>query len=318
MNICIVFTGGTIGSVSNDGIIGLNEDSQYRLLELYNTKYAEEIEVETVSPIWTLSENIGFCEISIICYEVKKLLETKKYDGIIVTHGTDSLQYTAAALGVALDGVADIPVIFVSSNKVLDADGSNGLENFHAAVKFIEYRTAGVYVSYKNEGDNPKIFAPETLLPSVPSSDLLLSIGTYVAELKNGEIFRNIRFVKRNSQIKLPDEPIGFSSDVLYVKNYVGMGTMLERLDLSGIKHIVFEGYHSCTLPTQNHDFAAFCRRASSRGIKLYTTTVSGDRYESTEGFEELSIINVPDISPIALYIRIAILSFYGMPITFR
>ena len=35
MNICVLFTGGTIGSTAEDGIISLNASSKYKLINHY-------------------------------------------------------------------------------------------------------------------------------------------------------------------------------------------------------------------------------------------------------------------------------------------
>ena len=51
------------------------------------------------------------------------------YDGVIITHGTDTLQYTAAFTGYIMAG-AQIPIVLVSANYVLEDVRSNGVDNF--------------------------------------------------------------------------------------------------------------------------------------------------------------------------------------------
>lgn len=59
------------------------------------------------------------------------------YDGIVVTHGTDTLQYTSAFLAYIFDGL-NVPIVLVSANYPLDDSRSNGFENFVGAIDFIK------------------------------------------------------------------------------------------------------------------------------------------------------------------------------------
>ena len=63
---------------------------------------------------------------------IKEQIESEKYDGIIITHGTDTLQYTSAMLGYMFDDVS-IPIVLVSSNYVLEDKRANGLINLSKA-----------------------------------------------------------------------------------------------------------------------------------------------------------------------------------------
>ena len=68
-------------------------------------------------------------------------------DGVVVTHGTDTLGYTAAALSFALIGVP-IPVILVGAQRSPDRPSSDGPLNLVAAVSVAgRAGFAGVYVA---------------------------------------------------------------------------------------------------------------------------------------------------------------------------
>lgn len=57
MKILVVFTGGTIGSCYNDGVISPDSSTSYKLIEMYkqNGGYAE---FDAISPYTVLSENL--------------------------------------------------------------------------------------------------------------------------------------------------------------------------------------------------------------------------------------------------------------------
>ena len=84
MKILVVFTGGTIGSRYNDGVISPDSSTRYKLIEMYkqNGGYAE---FDAISPYTVLSENLNGEYFNLLYNSVKENINN--YDGIIVTHG---------------------------------------------------------------------------------------------------------------------------------------------------------------------------------------------------------------------------------------
>ncbi|MBO5624104.1 MAG: asparaginase, partial [Butyrivibrio sp.] len=181
MHILVVFTGGTIGSSVMDGCIAPDAGKGYRLLEYYETVCAKEFlpddyEFVTAEPFRILSENMNCKTVLQLIDELKRQTAQQEYDGIIVCHGTDTLQYTAAMTGYCF-GVSSVPIVFVSSNYVLEDERANGLDNFAAAVSFIVRKAGrGVFVAYKNTGDLARIHRASRVLPHLPYSDDIVSL----------------------------------------------------------------------------------------------------------------------------------------------
>ena len=136
-NILLVFTGGTIGSTVTDGTINTSGTSPFKLIQQFQAHYKnhQSINFNTIRPIEILSENLAPCvwETIIAAIEAE---QPERYDGIIITHGTDTLSFTAAALSFYFHAVK-IPMLLVSSDYPLDDCRANGLENFICAVEFI-------------------------------------------------------------------------------------------------------------------------------------------------------------------------------------
>ncbi len=82
-----------------------------------------------------LSEDMRFFHYNKIAKEIEREIRNR-VDGIIVTHGTDTLCYTAAALSFMLDGLS-IPVILVGSQRSSDRPSSDAAINLLCAVNFI-------------------------------------------------------------------------------------------------------------------------------------------------------------------------------------
>lgn len=202
MNILVIFTGGTIGSRLNEdeGVICAGHEAPYNLIENYVDNGT--VSFCTMEPYKILSENLAAGNIEMLVNLIQ--VHYKKYDGIIVTHGTDTLQYTAAALDIMFDN-ADIPIMLVSSNYVLTDDRANGQKNFNAAVSFIKDGVAkGVFVSYKNENEPVTFHKGRYIQASLSMDDRVRSLrdmyyGQYDGE---GHFVYNDEFEKFETSLK--------------------------------------------------------------------------------------------------------------------
>lgn len=58
--ILVLFTGGTIGSITTDGIIDVEREGKYAVVEAYKSAYGDEIGFECRQVLNILSENMGF------------------------------------------------------------------------------------------------------------------------------------------------------------------------------------------------------------------------------------------------------------------
>lgn len=71
----------------------------------------------------------------------------RTHDGIVITHGTDTLAYTSAALTFALDGV-ERPVIVTGAMRPAGGTGSDAVDNLTAALKAANGGPPGVWVQF--------------------------------------------------------------------------------------------------------------------------------------------------------------------------
>lgn len=310
MNIRIIFTGGTIGSAEKDNIISTDSKAAYTLLEKYRKEYdAADVSFETSEPLRMLSENLSASEINLIIKSVREAV-TEDTDGIIVTHGTDTIQYTAAALSLILDSI-NIPVMLVSSAYPLDDERQNGTDNFAAAVEFIKEKAGcGVFVPYRNKENGPvMIHDAQKLMSHHETTDSLFSLDDeyYACYMKDhNEIILNAGFHKAEMSEHEKPANIGYSDDpgILVVAPYPGCS--YEFGELTGYKYVLFRPYHSATLDTANEKFVSFCRKATEAGLKLYLSGCSrSTMYESTLTYRSLGIEILPYAPFPADYMRL-------------
>jgi glutamyl-tRNA(Gln) amidotransferase subunit D len=84
-----------------------------------------------------MSENMRFAHYNLIAKEIEKAVQ-EGTDGIIITHGTDMLHYTAAALSFVLENLP-VPVILVGAQRSSDRGSSDAFLNLQWAAQFIAH-----------------------------------------------------------------------------------------------------------------------------------------------------------------------------------
>lgn len=307
MRIAVIFTGGTIGSCVKNDFIGIDSKTQYLLLQKYEND--KEIIFEPSSPYSILSENLSAKELNILQIEIQNKL-TQNFDGIIVTHGSDTLQYTSTAMEYAF-GDCSIPIMFVSSDYPLEDERSNGYPNFEAAVEFIRNRIGqGVFVSYKNDNEfATNIHIPSRLLQHNELSANIYSIDNVPFAVYNGNFtVNNINRISNN----ICHGPLTYanSSQILVIPNVPAQNY---SYSLENVKTILFKPYHSATLDTANENLKTFCKKANDKQIPIFVLSpYSNTNYESTKIYEQLNITPIPYCTFISAYIKLWIANSLG------
>lgn len=285
--ILVLFTGGTIGSTVRDGAIDTDEQTRFKLLTLFKQRHTGQTPVvfETRQPLNLLSENLHptAWPVLIAALEAEDL---SRYAGIIVTHGTDTLAFTAAAL--ALYGHQwPLPVLLVSSDRPLDDPAANGLDNFSCAVAFIrQNRRHGVFVPYRNAGQAMQVHVGTRLAASLQLSGDFISVQSrpYLS-------FTDDRFVELQPLAERLPYPhmltADFSRRILLVRPYPGLD--YSTLMLNGVDAVLHDLYHSGTACATEQwgarhalpDFVARCRQ---QNVPLFMAPALGreQAYRST------------------------------------
>ncbi|MBO5354916.1 MAG: asparaginase [Clostridia bacterium] len=306
MTIGVIFTGGTIGSAQSAVGLAPSGEAPRRLLADYQKRTGDGTRFPTAEPYSILSENLTFSNITRLAECIKE--RSREWDGIIVTHGTDTLQYTATALSYLL-GLKTTPIVLVSSNYPLEDARANGLDNFCGAVDFLRQLQGvrGVYVAYKNAGEALKIHRGSRVLAHPAFSDDIVSLGSAAYEQKDGN------FVPVDGFFEHEDAQAPFhgtdltaaEGKVLFLRVYPGM--VYPSLD--GIRAVLLKTYHSGTLATDSAALQRFAEDAKAKGIPVFLTGVpeGGTAYASGTAFTSLGLIPAPPISPIAAYMKLCL-----------
>ncbi len=304
MKILVIFTGGTIGSVSGRKWISLDDSTNYTLIENYKKDGDDGVKFDVVSPYSILSENLSAEEITLLCEEVRKGVK-KNYDGIIVTHGTDTIQYTAAALAYTVNA-KNLPIVMVSANYPLEDERSNGNDNFKAAVDFIKSKKAnGVFISYKNRGEErTQIHLATGAVGHAEALDEIFSLGGQpFATVTAGEVE-----LCKNAQEFLPNEvdrKVQFVSSpkTLIINSNPGDEFVY---NVEGLNAVLIKPYHSGTLNTESENLHKFCERAKDLGVPVLLCNVAGGKaYVSSKNYKDLQLTVLPFCTVPAIYMKV-------------
>ncbi len=135
--ITILHTGGTIASkvdYETGGVIA--RYSPEELLGMFpEIKKMANIKSRLIRNMW--SEDIRFDHYNILAEEIKKEIEAG-VKGIIITHGTDTLHYTSAALRFMFENLS-VPILLIGAQRSSDRGSSDAAQNILSGVYFITH-----------------------------------------------------------------------------------------------------------------------------------------------------------------------------------
>lgn len=143
--IVVLTTGGTIACTqSKEGLVpSLSSDDVISYLG-----NVEDVELRCEDLLKLDSSNMQPEEWVIIARRIYEL--SKEVDGIVLTHGTDTMAYTASALSFMLADLS-IPVILTGSQLPLSHPLSDGVDNIRVAFGAAKSELQGVYVAFNRK-----------------------------------------------------------------------------------------------------------------------------------------------------------------------
>lgn len=285
--VLIILTGGTIGSQSSGGVLDTDDTALSKPVDVYREKYGCDIEFEIVSPLITLSENMTPSKIGLICKAVKENILRSDISGIIVTHGSDTLSYTANVMAYVFSGI-DLPVVLVASNKEFCDKRGNGLQNFKNAIDFINTSfLKGVFVSWSNDKEDNTIYFASDICEADAYFD---SFSSYDGKIC-GKIVDSV-FKRENDakifDVKIEDIDFDFKKKVLLIKPYPGLD--YNAFDLSEYSAVVHYLYHSSTACVEGDDGSVlrFIDKCQKHNIRFFIAPVKKDNEKIYSSFERI------------------------------
>jgi glutamyl-tRNA(Gln) amidotransferase subunit D len=279
-NLSLVSTGGTISSKIDYRTGGVMAALTAKEL---NDSIPELMEIANIHPEVVLSEyseNIKPEHWSLIARKVASNILSGKYDGIILSHGTDTMHYTSAALSFALQNLP-IPVILVGAQRSADRPSSDASLNLIGACTFAaRSKFSGVFVAmhYSISDDVVACHIGTRVRKNHTSRrDAFRSIDVYPFSLiKKDQIeipkqYAKLKFQERNKNLERMIVRPNFENKVSLLKFYPGFdGRMIDYCTELGHKAIVLEG---TGLGHINKECFSQIKNAIHKGILVFMTS---------------------------------------------
>ena len=242
--ILLLGTGGTIASRIDYRTGAVHPAVTSAELHSLVPELSEAADVEPEILFSVFSENLTPTHWSKLARRISRGVK-EGFDGVVVTHGTDTLGYTAAALSFALVGVP-FPVILVGAQRSPDRPSSDAPLNLVAAVSAAARADfAGVYVAmHMGESDDKVALYSGTRVRKNHTSrrDAFVSVGSPVSAVwgRDGAEFVSEGLPKRGGKFRPRPR---FDQRVVLLKFYPSMpGALVRAAARTGARGLVVEG----------------------------------------------------------------------------
>jgi len=243
--IAIVSTGGTIASRVDYRTGAVRPALTAGDLHAVVPELSDIAEVRAEILFSILSENMTPEHWTELARKIAQIIQ-EGAEGVVVTHGTDTLGYTAAAMSFALQD-PPVPIVLVGAQRSSDRPSSDAATNLLAAVRMATGPIAEVLVAMHEEtGDNSILIHRGTKVRKCHTSrrDAFKSVNTNpLARVREGRIeILASEYEKRdpNRKLTLKEE---FDPRVALIKTHPGINpNVIEFYIREGFKGIIFEG----------------------------------------------------------------------------
>jgi L-asparaginase len=277
------------------------------------------VEFDKIRPIFTLSENMSFALLNRLLDALFNI-DYSAYIGVIITHGTDTLAYTANLISMMFSHKG-IPFVLVSSNHPLSDVRANGVANFEAALDFIcTAGFQGAYVIYRDYSGITEVHLASRVKQMNQIVDAYESFkNIYFGTMVNGRFYRNddLRNPNVSSIIAAKDikgvKKLHLTKTVMMIYPYVGLRHDMYNIG-PGLDAVVYGVYHSGTFFSHNeypdNSINRLVEKLNEFNIPMYISEVSslGDKYASAAALESNDAVNIVyDTSIENLYTKVTI-----------
>ena len=260
--ILLLTTGGTIACLpSGDGLAPARSEVMERELNQLRTYY----DITVLDTMCLDSSNMRPEEWQQIATDVFN--NRQGYDGVVVSHGTDTMAYTASAVTYMLPNI-DVPVVFTGSQLPLADMLSDGPDNLRTAFAMAASGHPGVFLAF----DRKVMLGCRAVKVRASGFSAFASINSHYAAQVTGnglEIDTSV-LPKAKGEPQLLD---WLSKDVFLLKLTPGLNpSIFDMLAAMGYKGIVIEAFGLGGFNVLGKGLRSI-RRAIEDGVSVVVTT---------------------------------------------
>ncbi|MHC9941982.1 asparaginase domain-containing protein, partial [Corynebacterium diphtheriae] len=181
-HLIVLGTGGTIACTNVDGALVPTVSGEELVAGVYDTFDKDKLSIDVRQVSQLDSSAMTLKDTDMIITEVLKAVKEDGVTGVIVTHGTDSMEESAIAVDTFLD--SDVPVVFTGSMLPFDDPKTDGPANLLLAVRTAtapENRGKGAFIAFgeKTLGDADGILEDSIMNRSYTNTQKRTALRVY-------------------------------------------------------------------------------------------------------------------------------------------
>jgi|SRR6056297_5625 len=215
--------------------------------------------------------------------DIVKFVKSKyyKYDGFVITHGTDTLAYTSAALSYLIQNI-NKPIVLTGSQKPINVDTTDARKNLKDAIRYaVEDDAKGVHIVF----DGKVIIGTRARKTRTKSFNAFESINfPYAAFIDDERIAHYIQEIKTKNTPKFYEN---LYPNIFLLKLAPGMDP--DVIDYIGKKYegVVIESYGSGGLPFEDRrNFLEKLSDLTSKGKIVVISTQVAEEGSDLNSYE--------------------------------
>jgi len=262
-NILLLATGGTIASKPEEGLL-TPLISPEELLE-YVPELHETCSVAAMQPFNKDSTNMSYTD----WFRLSGIIKDNyaAYDGFVITHGTDTMAYAAAALSYFVQNNKK-PIVITGSQKSIYLRDTDARGNLYNAFKYAcDDRAAGTHIVF----DGKVIVGTRARKTRTKSFNAFSAVDYPETAVFFGD---RLRFFIES---KMSGEPVfakNIDTGVAVIKLIPGMKADIINFLAKEYSAIVIESFGVGGLPYyKDESFFSAVKRAKEAGVKIIITT---------------------------------------------
>jgi L-asparaginase len=270
--ILLVATGGTIASSETEQ--GLTPSIDAKQILSFIPEIEQICHLSGVSIMSVDSTNMN----PKLMIKIAEIIKEKydEYDGFVVTHGTDTMGYTAAALTYMLQNIKK-PVVVTGSQIAIEALYTDAKKNLSDAIRFASEDFLGVFVAF----DGKIINGTHAVKSKTRSTDSFKSVNfPTVADIKLGRITYNSalshgeHWEKFETHVLKPFKlRTNLCEDIFILKIFPGIKPDIFDYIKEHYKGVIIESFGIGGIPNQDHDIVSKVQELVKAGLAVVITT---------------------------------------------
>jgi len=292
--ICLLHTGGTIGMIEDTNGILTPPQTPTDLRKLV-PELEQVADIDFVPLFNKDSTNIFPCDWTTMAHNVFQR-RNRGYDGFVISHGTDTMHFSASALSFALGKNLPFPVVFTGAMAIPSVLYGDARTNLVRAIYTALSNLSEVVIAFGNRIFRGCRTQKKDYPCSAPFySPMLPPLGEFSPEI----ILRGHAKSRPKSEIPSPDIDLrpDFASGVLPIPMVPGLEPQLIEpiMESDTCKGLVIQAFGAGNIPNrQPYPFNHLVQQATQLGKPVLITTpfISGSPYGP--GFEAVQAGAIP------------------------